>query len=581
MRLKYLSLIFAFFLFVRCGVKEPKTELPQDFNELPRPDYSHKQTELKLDGLHQELGLIGSLIFWKKQEDGNIESFKKVVNYSASLKESIAAIIPLKKENEAVTQECNQAKMRVNEIFRSHVKSFFDSLQKKEILADHLRQLEESNIPEKDFHFYCDSQYVDFCHSKLLLEENYKERPTPNALCEKYYEEKRYFTRDDCLPSETGKNYLSCFWSTDFFEKSNFKLKKGADLKEITSFEIRSQEFQDFWKKENWAASFSETETDLKEGILKVSQEEKLFFYFDHEKKQMGQHLSLPMSHQLSEIYTRNRRLEGDEKYSFSDLVFNSSRLADKEKMFPIPYSSRKEYEEKLVQLSSNLFLKSYTSFDASGSEEVKELEKSINNAGKKKDELKDKLSEFNKSFEDTKGLFNNLFYEKDEKGKEKDLAYSMWPCMKITLVEENDGTVKLSWRLHNATLSPINTYDSIATPTFSCTLKKAGSENTTETNQDGLTQCSFDRSTGKLKFSLDGETLSKAGWILQEKTGNGENPFNFIDQKKLEGATLSFNLDYIHYGDVVPMFTGEATLSTKEMDYWGTVLVVHSIIVD
>jgi len=373
MRLKYLSLIFAFFLFVRCGVKEPKTELPQNLNTLPRADYSSKQKGLKLEGLHQGLGLNGSLVFWKKQEDGNIESFKKVVNYSASMKESMGGITRVKQEKEALLQQISQAQDRVTKIFRSHVKSFFDSLQKEKMLADHLRQLEESNISEKDFHLYCDSQYVDFCRSKLLLEENYKKRPTPNALCENYYEEKSYFTGDDCLPSETGKNYLSCFWSTDFFEKSNFKLKKGSDLKEITSSEIRSQEFQNFWKKENWVLLFSQTERYLKLGILKVNQEEKLFFYFDHEKKQMGQHLTLPISGELSELYTRNKSLDGGAKYSFSDLVFNSSRLADKEKMFST-YSIRKEDEEQLVQLSSSqsyLFAQRYTSFDAMNQEET------------------------------------------------------------------------------------------------------------------------------------------------------------------------------------------------------------------
>jgi hypothetical protein len=576
MRIKYLSLLVASFLFVRCGVKEPRTALPQDLNELPRPDYSLKQTGLKLDGLNQGLGLSGSLVFWKKQEDGNIEPFKKVVNYSASMKESMGSITRVNKEKEALSQELSQAQARVAKIFGSHVKSFFDSLQKEKMIADHLRQLEESNLPEKDFDLYCDSQYVDFCRSKLLLEENYKERPTPNALCENYYKAKSYFIGDDCLPSETGKNYLSCFWSTDFFEKSNFKLKKGRELEEITFSEIRSQKFQDFWKEENWAAIFSETERYLKLGILKVSREEKLFFYFDDEKKQMGQHLSLPMNSQLSEIYTRNRSLDGGAKYSFSDIIFNSSRLADKEKMFST-YSIRKEDEENLVQLSSNhlnLFLQSYKSFDASGSEEAKELEKLRNNAEKKNEELNIKAVEFDKNLEETKKLFDNLFYEKDEKGKEKDLAYSMWPTMKITLAEENDGTVKLSWRLHDTLLTSKNGKESIDPPTFSCTLKKAGTDKTTEINQDGLTQCSFDRSTGKLKFTLDGETLSKAGWMLQEKTGNGQNPFNFIDLTELEGATLSFNLDYIHYGDMLPMFTGEATLSIKKMDYWGTVLV-------
>jgi|GEM_PF-4945846 len=149
-----------------------------------------------------------------------------------------------------------------------------------------------------------------------------------------------------------------------------------------------------------------------------------------------------------------------------------------------------------------------------------------------------------------------------------------MWPSMKITLAEENDGTVKLSWRLHDSSLSSIKGDEVIDPPTFSCTLKKAGADNRRENDQDELNQCSFERTTGKLKFSLDGETLSKTGWMLQEKTGNGQNPFNFIDQTELKGATLSFNLDYIHYGELVPMFTGEVTLSTKKMDYWGTVLL-------
>ena len=575
MRIKYLSLLVASFLFVRCGVKEPKTELPHDLNKLPRPDYSLKQTGLNLKGL-QGLGLSGSLVFWKKQEDGNIESFKKVVNYSASMKESMGAITRVNKEKEALSQELNQAQARVAKSFGSHVKSFFDSLQKEKMIAAHLHELEQSNIPEKDFHLYCDSQYVDFCRSKLLLEENYKERPTPNALCEKYYEKKLYFTRDDCLASETGKNYLSCFWSTDFFEKSNFKLKKENNVEEITSSEMRSQEFQDFWKKENWAAIFSETERYLKLGILKVSKEEKLFFYFEDEKKQMGQHLALPMSPELSELYMRNKSLDGGAKYSFSDLVFNSSRLADKEKMF-FTYTIRKEDEEHLVQLNSShsyLFSKSYRSFDVKNQEETKELEKLKNNVEKKQEELDIKAEEFNTHLAEKKELFDNLFYEKDEKGKEKDLAYSMWPSMKITLAEENDGTVKLSWRLHDNLLSPINGGESIDPPTFSCTLKKAGSEKITEGNEEKLTQCSFDRTTGKLKFTVGEEVLAKAGWMLQEKIGNGQSPFNSIDQKELEGATLSFNLDYIHYGELLPMFTGEATLSRKNIDYWGTVFV-------
>lgn len=579
MRMKHSILLLASFLWVRCGVKEPKTELPKDLNKLTTPDYSLKHTGLNLEAFGPKgLGLNGALTFWKKQEDGNIEPFKKVIRYSGQMKETMGAIARAHYEEEALELGLNQLKEKVAKSFGNHVKFFFDSLLKKRIKEDHEKEFAELGISEKDFSLYCDSQYVDFCRSKLLLEESYTERPTPHALCESYYEKQGYFTANACRSDEAGKNYFSCFWSTDFLEKSNFKLmrKESRKLVEVPSSEIHSDNFQEEWHSEDWKSLFMTTENYIKKSILKREKGEKLYFYFDHLKKKMGDHLTLPLSEGLRKVYARDKGLKGGEKYSFSDLIFNSPLLANEDKQH-YTYAIREADEVDLARLSSDhpySFGAHYKKFDKESNEEAKELEKMEKEVKKRKEEIRLQKIKLDEDLTAQKALFDKLFVGKDENGKEKDLAYSMWPGMKITLETQEAGKMKLTWRLHDNIITPIGGGDTIDPPSFSCLVKKPGMEKDDLRNPNGLTNCTFDRNTGKLKFSLGRKVFEKMGWVLQPKTGNGTLPFNFIEKDQLKGASLSFNLDYIKYGDVMPMFTGEAILSTKEKEYWGTVLV-------
>ncbi len=89
----------------------------------------------------------------------------------------------------------------------------------------------------KLFGMFCESQIIAFASDSNLALVKYKERPTPNQICEKYFAQKKLLQGPSCEnpPTAAGKSFFTCLWQegvarTLYFERIS-SLKIGTDTR--------------------------------------------------------------------------------------------------------------------------------------------------------------------------------------------------------------------------------------------------------------------------------------------------------------------------------------------------------------
>ncbi|WP_141736377.1 hypothetical protein [Oligoflexus tunisiensis] len=82
------------------------------------------------------------------------------------------------------------------------------------------------------FASYCDAKIVEFAAHPLfatLAVDGYTARPSPNQLCENYYQERGYFQGESC----TNGDYFTCLWQEGVVKSGSLLAQNGTSLADL------------------------------------------------------------------------------------------------------------------------------------------------------------------------------------------------------------------------------------------------------------------------------------------------------------------------------------------------------------
>lgn len=219
--LNKILLIACSLLFLSCGVPKVKqfpTQEPVFVPEFPKGE------SFQLFESEHERVYLGNLVLWNPQitaeqfekvYDATLEYHKQYVDLLNYYKSSVT---PKQKRMGVLVQQQNNLFAERNTILTERrravaaetaerARNWFDvSLSKmplNESEKDHARGV---------FHKYCEAKIWSFAVDSAFLNSKFFERPTPNALCEKFYTDSKTFEFPQCESSSTEKNYFPCFW---------------------------------------------------------------------------------------------------------------------------------------------------------------------------------------------------------------------------------------------------------------------------------------------------------------------------------------------------------------------------------
>ena len=551
-----------------CGVDPINIEAPEGVRKISSLE-EDSSFSLQLKAMEKKtMNMSGSIIVWQDREE-NSKLVAKVIGLSSAMKKAMSGTVIPAKEKLALNLEKKNLEKVVEKEESDHLLNFVGELNRDDLLASYQNELPDAVRYTPEFEFFCDARYMDFASSSLILKESYTSRPTPHPACEVYYVDRGYFLSDECSASSGAKNYLSCFWSTDFLKKSHLKvLKKKRDLSSAyTSEELDSQEFRDLWSSQDWESFFLKDKTFLMAGMLKLKDKSRLYLKLGDSKKKIREHKTMDLSPFLDESFEFELKFP-EHVLSMNDFLFNMTLLEESEK--DSYYKLEEDMEKKFLeftQKNDTVFSTPYELFDSAENEtanKIAELKKALEKKKNKIKELSDVLVLKKKSL-DT--LFaQNL------------LAESYWQNIGIHLTETDSGGTQISWALNP-------TSDKF----LRCSLDSSG--NSAPAEGDLLTGCSFNRKEGTLSFKAKGSDAAQIGWSVYEKirvledktvdeTGNTSptGSFNFIERGKLEELEIHFNLNYVLYGGTLPLFTGDVKfMKGEELVYQGSVMVYQA----
>ena len=141
----------------------------------------------------------------------------------------------------------NLSKVKSSILSEATLRVFNENASKKaaswleDVLFPLMEEAENTALfKEEVFSRYCEAMVLRLASQSLFLSSFYTERPTPNALCETYYEKQGLF-REELDPSKPtpfcedkpgGASYASCLW-IDGVLKTSF-LKEESSQKELS-----------------------------------------------------------------------------------------------------------------------------------------------------------------------------------------------------------------------------------------------------------------------------------------------------------------------------------------------------------
>lgn len=103
------------------------------------------------------------------------------------------------------------------------------SLPEAEALGEEGKQGLQAHV-DAVFQKYCEARVWDYGFNAILAREAFVKRPTPNALCERVYQEKGFFQGASCADAPAGRNYYACIWN-EGIAKTSFYAQLGADAR--------------------------------------------------------------------------------------------------------------------------------------------------------------------------------------------------------------------------------------------------------------------------------------------------------------------------------------------------------------
>ncbi len=134
---------------------------------------------------------------------------------------------------------------------------------------------------QSTFANYCDAKIVELAAHPLFVtyatNDNYQQRPSPNQLCESYYQERGYFQGESCQQGD----YFSCLWVEGVIKSGSFPSQNSGDLtsllKPIFDDKSKTDAFRQILMADaNLTAQHLNTPSTLvKDAIYK----KKLYFY--------------------------------------------------------------------------------------------------------------------------------------------------------------------------------------------------------------------------------------------------------------------------------------------------------------
>lgn len=527
----------------RCGVGNPGTEVSKDLRKIKAPVYTNFHLNLNERLVPQStMSFGGSLLLWKNLSE-NQGALTDFIGFSNEIKELLAAKEKLSLEKKRLLTDMSQIETDLVKKASGQVRTFLESHEADSFSEKVNALVSVETRKNKNFSQACDAQYLDFVTSNFVVSETYTRRPSPNPLCEAYYEERGYFNQESCSASETPKSFLSCFWSPSFLTQSQMTV--ALDGVEVSDEELLSGGFSKKWKAQDWKSDLITRKRILMAGYIMFTDGSRYTMKLDGGLSKPSAKLEMNLSEAIQGVLAKDFSHSSGESLSLMDLIVNVPFLGEESKadLYSMEASQEKQLASTTKALSK-LFERPYTAFDREAdplSKDLAEKKRLFQEMEKPDSEYKKRVQKIDKKFGNRKGKFDKIVAEND-------FLHALWPSMGLNLTQNQDGTLDLSWALDAEA----------GTKTYHCKVRRKASE---DAAAETLSRCSYDKNTGRLQFTVRGSLMEDSGWELYQKEVLGAK-FNHIEKELFRDAELLFDVSYVLYEGVIPMFTGDITIN-------------------
>ncbi|MDA9951241.1 hypothetical protein N9D31_01575 [Oligoflexaceae bacterium] len=278
------ALIISLFIISGCG--RPKAA-DQSAGTIAVPDFpasSDQSLGLKSVDADKSKTYTGQLLIWNL--NAKADTVSKVVKTLASSNRPLINKYTFMKNDlfpRLDRHEKQQAQKRVlasnadpRFALRSErlliAESWFDKKIQEITIEDH----EKTKVDErKDFIDLSKARFQQYCEAKIwervfkkpYVDVEYKQRPTPSAICEPVYQ--RLGLMDEasalCSPNAEGKNFAECFWFEGVLKTQTFASKWYGDQSAVSEKIKKSSTFDKLLK----MARNSDSVTDVTDALLR------------------------------------------------------------------------------------------------------------------------------------------------------------------------------------------------------------------------------------------------------------------------------------------------------------------------